>query len=79
MSKLIRFTSPTCGMCKQVARLMSEARIEHEVVDVTEDEDTAVYYGVQHLPTIVEVDEFGNIIARYNNYGEIIKLIKEYK
>ena len=79
MNKLIRFTSPTCGMCRSVARLMSEASIEHEVIDVTEDEDAAVYYGVQHLPAIVEVDEFGNIIARYNNYGEIIKLIKEYK
>ncbi len=65
-------------MCKQVERLMNEAHIEHEVIDVTEDEDAAVYYAIRHLPAIIEMTESGDIINRYNGYGEIIKLIKEY-
>lgn len=79
MSKLIRFTSPTCGMCRSVESQMAKAGIDCEVIDVSTDEgmERANYYGVQHLPVVIEVDEQGNTINRYDNYGAIIKLIKQ--
>lgn len=81
MSKLIRFTSPTCGMCRNVASQMAKASIDCEVIDVSTDEGMkqAEYYGVQHLPVVIEFDEYGSIINRYDNYEAIIKLIKSYE
>lgn len=80
MSKLIRFTSPTCGMCHNVASRMAKAGINCEVIDVSTDEgmERANYYDVQHLPVVIEFDEYGSIINRYDNYGAIINLVKSH-
>ena len=80
MSKLIRFTSPTCGMCRSVESQMTKAGIDCEVIDVSTDEgiERANYYGVQHLPVVIEFDEYGSITNRYDNYGAIINLIKSH-
>lgn len=48
---------------------MAKAGIACEVIDVSTDEgmERANYYGVQHLPVVIEFD-----------YGAIIKLIKSH-
>ena len=67
-------------MCRSVASQMAKAGIDCEVVDVSTDEGMkqAEYYGVQHLPVVIEFDEYGSITNRYDNYGAIIKLIKSH-
>ena len=67
-------------MCRSVASQMAKAGIDCEVIDVSTDEgmERANYYGVQHLPAVIEVDEQGNTMCRYDNYGAIINLIKSH-
>lgn len=68
-------------MCRSVASQMAKAGIDCEVIDVSTDEGMGrvSYYGVQHLPVVIEFDKHGSIINRYDNYGAIINLIKNYE
>lgn len=72
---LLKFSSPTCGMCKALAKQLEQAGIQHTDIDVSTDEgmQTAQQYKVAHLPVMIEVDDNGNVINRYNDYGSIVK------
>ena len=67
-------------MCRSVESQMAKAGIGCENIDVSTDEGMkqAEYYGVQHLPVVIEFDEYGSITNRYDNYGAIINLIKSH-
>ena len=79
-NKLLKFSSPTCGMCREVTKRLDSASIEYTSVDISTDEgmELAQRYGVQHIPAVLLVDSGGIVIERHNTYGEIIeKLIKK--
>lgn len=80
MNRLLKFSSPTCGMCREATKRLDGASIKYTTVDISTDEgmEIAQKYGVQHIPAVLLIDENDIVIERYNTYGEIIgKLINK--
>jgi thioredoxin 1 len=66
MKKIIRFTASWCQPCKALASILEEinTNIPIEVVDIDAQQDIAIEYGIRGVPTLVKVDENGNITGR---------------
>lgn len=59
MTEILRFTASWCGPCKMLAKTLEEidVQIPIKVVDVDEETDLAVQYGIRGVPTLVMVKE----------------------
>ena len=66
MKKIIRFTASWCAPCKAMASILEEinTNIPIEVVDIDAQQDVAIEYGIRGVPTLVKVDNNGNITGR---------------
>jgi thioredoxin 1 len=66
MKKVIRFTASWCQPCKAMASILEEinTNIPIEVVDIDAQQDVAIEYGIRGVPTLVKVDNNGNITGR---------------
>jgi thioredoxin 1 len=66
MKKIIRFTASWCQPCKAMANILEEINspIPIEVVDIDEQSDVAIEYGIRGVPTLVKIDENGNVAGR---------------
>ena len=66
MKKIIRFTASWCQPCKAMASILEEidTNIPIEVVDIDAQQDVAIEYGIRGVPTLVKVDNNGNITGR---------------
>jgi thioredoxin 1 len=64
--KIIKFQADWCGPCKALSKLLSEidTKIPIDVVDVDENPDTAIEYGIRSVPTLVKLDENGNVLEK---------------
>ena len=63
--RMIMFKSPWCAPCKVmtpgVEKLIADG-YDIEVVDISEDPDTAQEHGVRSVPTVVIKDDLENIV-----------------
>lgn len=66
MKKIIRFTASWCQPCKAMASILEEidTNIPIEVVDIDAQQDVAIEYGIRGVPTLVKVDNNGNVAGR---------------
>lgn len=67
MKKILYFSAPWCGPCKQFGPVMdriSQTGILVEKVNVDNAPAVAAAYNVRSVPTIVIVDSTGNEISR---------------
>jgi thioredoxin 1 len=66
MKKIIRFTASWCQPCKMLASIIEEidTNIPIEVVDIDVHPDVAIEFGIRGVPTLVKIDENGNVIGR---------------
>jgi thioredoxin 1 len=64
--KVIRFTASWCQPCKMLAKNLEEIKtnIPIEIVDIDENQDAAIEYGVRGVPTLLKIDENNNVIAK---------------
>ena len=56
--KIIDFWAPWCGPCKQMKPIIEKLESEYAVqkVNIDEDPETAVKYGVMSIPTLLIMD-----------------------
>ena len=56
--EVLRFTATWCQPCKALAQQLQELDLDKEVtvVDIDEQSDLAIKYGVRSVPTLVAVD-----------------------
>ena len=56
--KVIRFTASWCGPCKMLAKTLEDidTQIPIEVIDIDENQDLAMNYGIRGVPTLVMLD-----------------------
>ena len=66
--KVLKIYSRTCGPCKVLENNLQLAGIPHESVDVQsmQGEDIAAKYEVRTVPTLILVDDGGNVVKRHN-------------
>lgn len=59
MSKILRFTASWCQPCKAMAKLLEDidTNLPIEVIDIDEQSELAVDYGIRSVPTLVMIDE----------------------
>ena len=67
MKTIKYFTATWCGPCKAFKPIMNEIASEGnsvEFIDVDEQQNIAVQYGVRSVPTVV-IEENGNEVDRF--------------
>ena len=66
MKKILYFTASWCGPCKALAPRMESlaGQINYEKIDVDNNQDLSMKYGVRNVPTLVLIDQSGKEINR---------------
>jgi thioredoxin 1 len=65
MKKVIRFTASWCQPCKTLSKTLEnmDVKIPIDVVDIDENLDVAIEYGIRSVPTLLIVED-GTIMKR---------------
>ena len=60
--KLLRFTASWCQPCKTLAKNLEKANLDItiEVIDIDENEQKAIEYGIRSVPTLVFQSKSGD-------------------
>ena len=58
MRKVLRFTASWCQPCKMLARILEDIPTDYtiEVIDIDENRELAIQYGVRGVPTLVMLE-----------------------
>lgn len=66
--KVLKIYSRTCGPCKVLEIALQLAGIPHESIDVqsVQGEDIASKYEIKTVPTLILVDDEGNVVKRHS-------------
>ena len=66
--KVLKFSATWCGPCKMLARNLEDVTTNIPIgnIDIDENQDTAMEYGVRGVPTMIMLDE---------NHTEIKRLV----
>lgn len=61
MKKILYFSAAWCGPCKMLGPIMESlsGQINYEKVDVDNNQDLPIQYGVRNVPTLILLDETG--------------------
>jgi len=66
MKQLLYFTAPWCGPCQrikpQIEQLLGQMPIRF--IDVDRDKSAVDKYGVKNVPTVIMIDQQGNVMGR---------------
>ena len=66
--KLLKFHATWCQPCKMLSRVIEDAAdkitMPMEEVDIDQNQDLAIQYGIRGVPTLVIVDEEGKEVSR---------------
>ena len=65
MKKILYFSAAWCGPCKMLGPIMESlaGQINYEKIDVDNNQDLSIQYGVRNVPTLVLVDN-GEAVGR---------------
>lgn len=69
-NKLIKFGASWCAPCKSASKFLSQFDPEtYQEVDITEDEDLAVKFGIKNIPTFVLLNVNGDEVDRFTGFN----------
>ena len=78
--RLLKFEASWCGPCKNLTKTMESIDFPYpvEVIDVDQNTDAAVEYGIRSVPHLILLDENNNIVRRIG--GNVTKetLIEQF-
>jgi len=65
MKKILYFSAAWCGPCKMLGPVMESltGQINYEKIDVDNNQDLSIQYGVRNIPTLVLVEN-GEAVSR---------------
>ena len=76
---ILKFFGSWCNPCKALSKSLEDAGIEHQSIDVDENEELTEKYNVISVPTIVILDEDDNEIGRFIGSRTKEQLLEELK
>lgn len=62
---ILKFFGEWCNPCKVLSKTMQEAGINHQAIDIDENEELVAKYQIKSVPTVVIVDEYGEEVGRF--------------
>lgn len=81
--KALKFSASWCGPCKMLATVVANAgekiTVPIENIDIDENKEMAVKYGIRSVPTMVVVDDSGNEVKRKTgamNESQLLEFLK---
>jgi len=81
--KLLDFYATWCGPCKAmmptIERLRENGPFEVEKVNVDENPDMASKFGIRGIPTLIFVDDSGNVLWRKSGMQTEQELLSTYE
>ena len=67
--KILKFYASWCTPCKALTQYLEASKdiipCPIEEIDIEKDMETAVTYGVRGVPTMVLIDEHGNVVRKH--------------
>ena len=66
--KLLYFSAPWCGPCRVFGPIMDEVAqsgIPMQKINVDEDSNLTTKYSIRNVPTVIKVDNNGNMIDSF--------------
>lgn len=76
---ILKFFGSWCNPCKALSKSLEDAGIEHQSIDVDENEELTEKYNVRSVPTIVILDKDDNEIGRFIGSRTKEQLLEELK
>ena len=76
---ILKFFGSWCNPCKALSKSLEDAGIEHQSIDVDENEELTEKYNVRSVPTIVILDKDDNEIGRFIGTRTKEQLLEELK
>lgn len=66
MKKILYFSSTWCQPCKTLGPIVESlaGQINYQKIDVDNNQDLSIQYGVRNIPTLILLDENGEVKGR---------------
>ena len=66
MKKILYFSAAWCGPCKTLGPIIESVadQVNYQKIDVDNNQDLSIKYGVRNIPTLILLDETGEIKGR---------------
>ena len=66
MKKILYFSAAWCGPCQTLGPIMESLKgdINYQKIDVDNNQDLSIQYGVRNIPTLILLDETGEVKGR---------------
>lgn len=71
MTRIIQFSTPSCGQCPRQAEILEDlvedrSSVDFEKIDATEEVEEANKYGVRAVPSTIVLDDDGNVVSKFD-------------
>ena len=66
MKKILYFSAPWCGPCKTLGPIVESlsGQINVQKINVDDNQNLSIQYGVRNIPTLILLDETGEVKGR---------------
>ena len=64
MKKILYFSAAWCGPCKTLGPIVAGSGVPYEKVDVDNNQNLSMKYGIRNVPTLLLVDGNGTELNR---------------
>jgi thioredoxin 1 len=80
MKKILYFSAAWCGPCRTLGPIMDSVagEVAWEKVDVDQNQELSMKYGIRNIPTLVLVDNGGNELNRSTGVMQKQQIIDFY-
>ena len=65
MKRLLYFSAPWCGPCRQLGPTMDQVARNYPVIKINVDEDSfqVQQFKIKNVPTVLLIDDDGNVLS----------------